>query len=113
MKLLLAGMAALGFAAALSIPASAAPGAGAALSRATMPALQTVQWRRDGQRNEYAPPARGPAPRYGGGSGDNVGSIGYDGSPYGYNRFSGQRYQTCMMDEGYGRVRPCSEGGRP
>jgi hypothetical protein len=41
---------------------------------------------------------------------DTVGSIGYDGSAYGYNRVSGQRYQKCMEDLGYGRVRPCDAG---
>jgi hypothetical protein len=43
---------------------------------------------------------------------DTVGSLGYDGRGYGYNRFSGQVYQSCMEDLGYGRVRPCDAGGR-
>ena len=43
---------------------------------------------------------------------DTIGSIGYDGRGYGYNRFSGQVYQSCMEDLGYGRVRPCDAGGR-
>lgn len=42
---------------------------------------------------------------------DNVGSVGQDGRGYGYNRFSGQRYQSCVTDEGYGRTRPCDAGG--
>ncbi|MBN8959100.1 MAG: hypothetical protein J0H17_21470 [Rhizobiales bacterium] len=42
---------------------------------------------------------------------DNVGSVGQDGYGYGYNRFSGQRYQSCVFDEGYGRTRPCDAGG--
>jgi hypothetical protein len=42
---------------------------------------------------------------------DTVGSLGYDGYGYAYNRFSGQRYQTCVFDEGYGRTRPCDAGG--
>ena len=41
---------------------------------------------------------------------DAIGSIGYDGRGYGYNRFSGQVYQSCMEDLGYGRVRPCDAG---
>jgi hypothetical protein len=43
---------------------------------------------------------------------DNVGSLGYDGRGFGYNRFSGQVYQSCVEDLGYGRVRPCDSGGR-
>jgi hypothetical protein len=42
---------------------------------------------------------------------DTVGSLGQDGYGYGYNRFSGQRYQSCVFDEGYGRTRPCDAGG--
>ena len=42
---------------------------------------------------------------------DTVGSLGYDGYGYAYNRFSGQRYQSCVFDEGYGRTRPCDAGG--
>ena len=43
---------------------------------------------------------------------DTIGSIGRDGWGYGYNRFSGQRYFSCMEDLGYGRVRPCDAGRR-
>jgi hypothetical protein len=43
---------------------------------------------------------------------DNVGSLGYDGRYYAYNRFSGQRYGSCVEDLGYGRVRPCDAGQR-
>ena len=43
---------------------------------------------------------------------DTVGSVGYDGWGYGYNRFSGQRYSSCVEDLGYGRVRPCDAGRR-
>jgi hypothetical protein len=43
---------------------------------------------------------------------DTVGSLGYDGRGFGYNRFSGQVYQSCVEDLGYGRVRPCDSGGR-
>ena len=42
---------------------------------------------------------------------DDVGSIGHDGYGYGYNRFSGQRYFSCHIEEGYGRTRPCDAGG--
>jgi hypothetical protein len=41
---------------------------------------------------------------------DTIGSLGYDGRGYGYNRFSGQVYQSCVEDLGYGRVRPCDAG---
>jgi hypothetical protein len=43
---------------------------------------------------------------------DTVGSLGYDGRGYAFNRFSGQVYYTCMEDLGYGRVRPCDAGRR-
>ena len=42
---------------------------------------------------------------------DTVGSLGQDGVGYGFNRFSGQRYYSCVFDEGYGRTRPCDAGG--
>ena len=42
---------------------------------------------------------------------DTVGSLGQDGVGYGFNRFSGQRYYNCTLDEGYGRTRPCDAGG--
>ncbi len=38
---------------------------------------------------------------------DTVGSVGYNGTPYGYNRFSGQQYNECVIDLGYGRVQAC------
>jgi hypothetical protein len=41
---------------------------------------------------------------------DSIGSIGYDGRGLGYNRFSGQVYQSCMEDLSYGRVRTCDAG---
>ena len=43
---------------------------------------------------------------------DNVGSLAYDGRGYAYNRFSGQRYYSCVIDEGYGRVTYCDASGR-
>lgn len=42
---------------------------------------------------------------------DTVGSLGQDGIGYGFNRFGGQRYYSCVLDEGYGRTRPCDAGG--
>jgi hypothetical protein len=42
---------------------------------------------------------------------DTVGSIHYGGRGYGYNRVSGQPYQKCMEDLGYGRTEPCDGGG--
>lgn len=41
---------------------------------------------------------------------DNVGSIVHDGIGYGYNRRTGERYMSCQIDEGYGRVTPCDAG---
>jgi hypothetical protein len=41
---------------------------------------------------------------------DTIGSLGYDGRGHSYNRFSGQVYQSCVEDLGYGRVRPCDAG---
>ncbi|MCC7348222.1 MAG: hypothetical protein IT538_12565 [Variibacter sp.] len=93
-----------------SASASAAPILGQTFA-ASAQAVQLVQYREGRRYRDRAPVA--PAPRVRDRSGDNVGSIGYDGSPYGYNRFSGQQYQECMMDEGYGRARPCSSAGRP
>lgn len=43
---------------------------------------------------------------------DTVGSLGYDGRGYAFNKFSGQVYYSCMLDLGYGRVRPCDAGSR-
>lgn len=59
-----------------------------------------------GYQRPYDPGPFGP------GNVDTVGSLGHDGYGYAYNRFSGQRYFSCMIDEGYGRVRPCDAGGR-
>lgn len=65
--------------------------------------------RRQQPRAQYGHPPRGyyvrPAPV------DNVGSIIYDGIGYGYNSRTGERYMSCQMDEGYGRVTPCDAGG--
>lgn len=41
---------------------------------------------------------------------DTVGSVGYNGTPYGYNRWSGQQYNECVIDLGYGRVQACGGG---
>ena len=53
-------------------------------------------------RGYYARPVLPPV--------DNVGSIIYDGIGYGYNSRTGERYMTCQIDEGYGRVTPCDAG---
>jgi len=106
-------------------PGTAAPAApiGAEATAAVMPATPIAARKKKHRRqtvhsrSRQAPRAyrqsdrgwRGPAyergPAY-----DNVGSVGQDGYGYGYNRFSGQRYQSCVFDEGYGRTRPCDAG---
>ncbi len=105
--------AALAFAAAA--PATAAPPAAAGLAAAPDTGLMQVaarkhpkKYRHSHRRGSRAPDRRydRPVPSY-----DNVGSVGQDGYGYGYNRFSGQRYQTCVFDEGYGRTQPCDAGG--
>jgi hypothetical protein len=68
------------------------------LAQATRGARQRDSW-----RDSFAAGA-GPA------GPDTIGSVGYDGRGYGYNRFSGQVYQSCVEDLGYGRVRPCDAG---
>lgn len=110
------GAAALALVVAAS-PVSASPLAMAASAAiAAAPAadlIVTVQAeRRSGrrgsrQRERHSYPAR---PRDRGVYQDTVGSIVYDGVGYGYNRFTGQRYMSCMIDEGYGRVHPCDAG---
>lgn len=106
--LLGAGLASLLAASAVAGPMPTGP----AVSKAAPSASVAVQWEGRGgwygDRGYYS---------YGGGrgyyrGGDNVGSLGYDGRGYGYNRFSGQRYNYCVFDEGYGRVTPCDSGGR-
>jgi hypothetical protein len=57
--------------------------------------------RRDDRLERYG---WGPQP------GDTIGSLGHDSRGNSYNRFSGQVYQSCMEDLGYGRVRPCDAG---
>lgn len=42
---------------------------------------------------------------------DTVGSIGHNGTPYGYNRWSGRQNFECQIDLGYGRTAPCDAGG--
>jgi hypothetical protein len=98
---------ACGIAAAFAVvavnPATAAPvvHAGSVLKQASGDSLVAVseRARRDGRR---AVRRAAPPPGY-----DNVGSIVYDGIGYGYNRRTGERYMTCMVDEGYGRVSTC------
>ncbi len=111
MKRFIAMMIAAGSIAGLAaVPASAAPVVGQKFAEGAR-AVHQVQYR-EGRRYRERAPAN-PAPRVRDRSGDNVGTLGSDGSPYGYNRFSGERYHECMMDEGYGRARPCSSAGRP
>jgi hypothetical protein len=117
-KLFLAGgcLAAMAFA----LPASAAPAARPDIALSSGVADMVVQVkqvrkkrqvRHHNARRHYGWHRGRIAPRYHGGSPDTVGSVGYDGYGYGYNRFSGQRYQSCVTDEGYGRTRPCDAGG--
>lgn len=86
----------------------------ASLAAATAMIDPQVQVRseRKGRRSQ-ARRARMPANHatpYGEGR-DTVGSLGTDRQGRTINRFTGQVYYTCMLDEGYGRVRPCDAGG--
>lgn len=102
-----------------SSPAAAAPVvAGAAGLQAAVAdnSVITVRSERKARKHRYHHVYRqywqGPqAYSYGWQGPDTVGSLGYDGYGYAYNRFSGQRYQSCVFDEGYGRTRPCDAGG--
>ena len=62
------------------------------------------------QQTRRAPERSGYATPYGRGQ-DTVGSLGTDSQGRTFNRFTGQVYYSCMLDEGYGRVRPCDAGG--
>lgn len=97
-------------AAALSAVAATVPSNIAALKAAVVDEVVLVQATTNARRREHG------AGGYGSGQArpgpDTIGSVGYDGRGYGYNRFSGQVYQSCMEDLGYGRVRPCDAGGR-
>jgi hypothetical protein len=117
-------LAALGFAAVLAavttVPASAAPisSAGVRDAAATIDPVTDARSERKARRHSRAYRAgtygrvHQPHEYYHGGRGpDTIGSLGYDGYGYAYNRFSGQRYQSCVFDEGYGRTRPCDAGG--
>lgn len=123
----LLGGAAAALALALALPAGAAAlPSGTAAMKAAAPAQATAAKYRRGHRarvvvRRYGPPAGyyapapgyyAPAPGYYAhfGGPDTVGSLTYTWDGYAYNRFSGQRYQTCVFDEGYGRVRPCDAG---
>jgi hypothetical protein len=94
-----------------AVPASAAPAANAAVLKAAVAddlvsvaaKKKTKKWRRGYYYDDAGAWYGGP---------DTVGSVGYDGWGYGYNRFSGQRYSSCVEDLGYGRVRPCDAGRR-
>jgi hypothetical protein len=95
------------------VPASAGPvGPGSAVLKAAAASdvvsvaskkKKSSKWRGGYYYNDFAP---------GYGGVDTVGSLGYDGWYYAYNRFSGQRYFSCVEDLGYGRVRPCDAGRR-
>lgn len=92
---------------ALSLPASAGSFPSYSGFGSADTSLQQVQWNRRGRdydQREYHYERRDRR--------DNVGSTGNDGSAYGYNRYTGQRNQSCVFDEGYGRTRPCDAGGR-
>ncbi|HEY0439886.1 MAG TPA: hypothetical protein VGD36_07400 [Xanthobacteraceae bacterium] len=114
---LLAGAAiALSVAFAGSAGAAPLPTATVAAKAATPANVSEVRHRRGHRARVVAPRRHRAAPGYYGyggpqyGGPDTVGSLGYTPDGYAYNRFSGQRYQTCMLDEGYGRVRPCDAG---
>jgi hypothetical protein len=99
--------------AAAAVPASAAPVASNSVVLKAAVADDIVTVAAKGKRRG------GPAPYYyyddfntWFGGPDTVGSVGYDGRYYAYNRFSGQRYSSCVEDLGYGRVRPCDAGRR-
>jgi hypothetical protein len=100
--------------AAAAVPASAAPVASSsvALKAAVADDLVSVAAKKKTKklrhRDHYY--YSDVAPWFGGP--DTIGSLGYDGRYYAYNRFSGQRYSACMEDLGYGRVRPCDAGRR-
>ena len=99
--------------AAAAVAASAAPVASnsVVLKAAVADDLVTVAAKKKAKRlrpaDHYYVDA---APWFGGP--DTIGSLGYDGRYYAYNRFSGQRYSACVEDLGYGRVRPCDAGRR-
>jgi hypothetical protein len=105
----------LSVAALAAAPASAAPVASnsVALKAAVAGDVVTVASKKSKKvyrGGYYYNGYNGAAPWWGGP--DTVGSLGYDGRYYAYNRFSGQHYYSCMLDLGYGRVRPCDAGSR-
>jgi len=95
---------------AATFPAVAAtiPSNTATLRAAVADDVTLAQATRNARQRDFGPES------YAAGAGparpDTIGSVGYDGRGYGYNRFSGQVYQSCMEDLGYGRVRPCDAG---
>ncbi len=72
---------------------------------------QGQRYYNDGYANDWSPAY---PPGYAGGPSywnrDTVGSTGYNGSPYGYNRYSGRQNYECKIDLGYGRTAPCDAG---
>jgi hypothetical protein len=101
---------------AVAAPAAAAPISGSAGVKAAGAAADSVIEVRAERKGRRAPARRDARPSiyvppYGVQGHDTVGSLGTDIYGRTINRFSGQVYQTCMLDEGYGRVRPCDAGG--
>jgi len=103
--------------------AAAAPGAnaGTLLKQANPASVVTVAETKTRKKRRAAQRRQAPRAYYGGPPRgyyarpvlppvDNVGSIIYDGIGYGYNSRTGERYMTCQIDEGYGRVTPCDAG---
>lgn len=74
-------------------------------------ARQRQRYYNNGYADDWSPAY---PPGYAGGPSywnrDTVGSTGYNGSPYGYNRYSGQQNYECKIDLGYGRTAPCDAG---
>jgi hypothetical protein len=104
------GVSTVVLAAALPAVAATVPSNIAALRAAVADDATLVQSTRNAWRREYGSGGYGSGQAWPGP--DTIGSVGHDGRGYGYNRFSGQVYQSCMEDLGYGRVRPCDAGGR-
>jgi hypothetical protein len=110
-------VAALGLSAAVvatvaAVPASAGPVSpgSAVLKSAVTDDVVTVASKKKKTSKWHGGGYYNAAPGFGGP--DTVGSLGFDGQYYAYNRFSGQRYYSCVEDLGYGRVRPCDAGRR-
>lgn len=101
----LAAFAAMSFTVGVAPPAGAAPVTSGAAGLAAIADGAVVQVQSRRTRSGVANPAP-PS-----GFQDTVGSIVYDSQGNAYNRRTGVRYNGCVFDEGYGRVRPCDAGG--